>query len=550
MTPLASRSTAPSPPPTSDKIGSIGLLLLVAGLLVGAAVALGFIANEWAQLLILGLLVLLSIVGVFSLFALAVGQLRFGGTTTTDPFAKDIVDSSEQGVLVTEPGGRILYANRAYLDMSRAGGVTDARPVERLFSGAPEVSEAVYRLAMAGRESRVLTEDVRLQAKLSGEQQAGWYQIRVSPLPRSAKSGQSAIVWRIAEVTDERRDQEKVFQELQHAIDFLDHAPCGFLSVDQGGDVPYLNATLANWLGHDLARVGSGGLSLSDIASANTVALIRAIRGEPGDVRTEVLDVDLKRRDGSLLPVKVHHEVAFGADGVAGPSRTLVLDQSAAGVGADAGSAAEVRLARFFHSAPIGIATLDADGQIKRGNATFLKLTSAKSLAAMLAEGQATGEVFAAALAGKPDLAPVDVMLAGEGGRSARLYLSPATDGAEGGERVTLYALDTTAERKLKDNIDQAAEDERGGATRRRYRARLQQRAAGDHQRIGVPAGQPQADGSVLLRHHADQAERLSRGLAGQATPGVLAPPDAAPAGAGNGRCALRPATDAEARRR
>jgi hypothetical protein len=43
----------------SDKPGSIGLLLLVAGVIVGAAIALGFLANEWAQPLILAFLALL-----------------------------------------------------------------------------------------------------------------------------------------------------------------------------------------------------------------------------------------------------------------------------------------------------------------------------------------------------------------------------------------------------------------------------------------------------------------------------------------------------------
>ena len=66
-------------------------------------------------------------------------------------------------------------------------------------------------------------------------------------------------VWSIADITRERERQENVFQELQHAIDYLDHAPAGFFSVNAAGDIVYLNATLANWLDHDLAQVGSGG---------------------------------------------------------------------------------------------------------------------------------------------------------------------------------------------------------------------------------------------------------------------------------------------------
>ena len=65
---------------------------------------------------------------------------------------------------------------------------------------------------------------------------------------RWAKARRDArmTVWSIADVTRERERQENVFQEFQHAIDYLDHAPAGFFSVDAAGDVVYLNATFGN----------------------------------------------------------------------------------------------------------------------------------------------------------------------------------------------------------------------------------------------------------------------------------------------------------------
>ena len=80
-------------------------------------------------------------------------------------------------------------------------------------------------------------------------------------------------------MTRDRERQENIFQELQHAIDYLDHAPAGFFSVDANGDIGYLNATLAAWLDHDLAQVGSGGLKLADIVSGNGAALLDHARG-------------------------------------------------------------------------------------------------------------------------------------------------------------------------------------------------------------------------------------------------------------------------------
>jgi two-component system cell cycle sensor histidine kinase/response regulator CckA len=451
-------STATTAIDRSDRPGHVGIILLVAGLLVGAAIALGFIANEWAQPLILGLLALLSVIGVFCLFAFAIGLVQFSGRAARNDLTKIIVDGADDGVVVTEGDDRIVYANEAYLTLAGARNASEIAPVERLFKGRAEVSEAIYRLATAARAGRRLSEEIRLEPALNERGAVGWYRVRVTPISRA---GRAASLWTVSDVTPERERQENAFQELQHAIDYLDHAPAGFLSMNADGEVPYLNATLSGWLDYDLARFGSGGLHLDDIASPNAAALIQAIRGQPGDVRIEVLDVDLRRRNGQSLPVRLHHQVAFGQDGRAGASRTLVLNRAAGEAGADAHSDAEARFARFFHSTPMAIATVDRTGAILRSNAAFTRLTPRGAQPATIHElvngNGALGEAFEAALAGKGEIAPLDLALTGEEGRSARLYLSPvpATEDSDG-ERAIVYALETTAERKLKDNMDQA----------------------------------------------------------------------------------------------
>ena len=443
----------------SDSSGSIGLLLLVAGGIVGAAVALGFLANEWAQPLILVFLGLLSVIGVFCLFGLAIGLVQFSGRSGRNDLTRTIVDEADDGVIVTEADNRIIYANRAYQTLSGAATVGDIKPVERLFSGGSDVSEVVYRLALAAREGRSQTDEIRLSPPLTGKGDAGWYRVSVSMTARP--DGKNATLWRVRDITREREGQENVFQELQQAIDFLDHAPAGFMSIDPDGSVPYLNATLAGWLDYDLAKVGSGGLLLKDIAPVNAVALVSAISGKPGEVRTEVVDVDLRRRNGQSLPVRLHHEVAFGQDGKAGASRTLVLNRMPGEVGADAGTAAEARLARFFNNTPMAIATVGADGHIVRSNAAFARLSSglpATSIKALIKDTDwaLLQPALASAGFGNADIKPLDVSITGDDDRSARLFLAPVIDGEGGEEKAIVYALETTSERKLKENIDQA----------------------------------------------------------------------------------------------
>src|SRR5205823_10319970 len=129
-------------------------------------------------------------------------------------------------------------------------------------------------------------------------------------------------------------------------------------------------ATLATWLDHDLAQVGSGGLRLEDVVAGEGAALLTTLAAVPGDVKTEILDIDLKTRGGRTVPARLYHKVAFGADGLPGPSRTLVLNR-ARDDGSDPHRAAEVRFMRFFHNTPMAIATVDRAGRIARSNAVF-----------------------------------------------------------------------------------------------------------------------------------------------------------------------------------
>ncbi len=276
------------------------------------------------------------------------------------------------------------------------------------------------------------------------------------------------MLWSVAEITHERERQENVFQELQHAIDYLDHAPAGFLSIDPGGSIVYLNATLAAWLDYDLAQVGSGGLHLADIAPRNMVSVMTGFTGEPGSVRTETFDLDLRRRNGQFQPVRLYHRIAFGQDGRMGASRTLVLDRSP-GVETDEGQrAAEVRFARFFNNTPIAIATVNRSGRIVQANAPFTKLFGGLAQAREGGDGPAIVSAFRsgegamietalkAAAESRGDIQPLELHAAGTGEKSVRVWVTPVSDVDSEDENVILYALDTTDFRRVEEQLAQS----------------------------------------------------------------------------------------------
>ena len=445
----------------SQRGGSITLVLLVAGTLVGAATGLVLMGRTNGEPYILAVLAILAVVGVFSLFALASGILRLGSKDSGSPLIKAVLDGAFDGVVVTDSGGRVVYANSAYLDLIDASGPNDVRPVERVFIGDAEVSEAVYRLLKAAREGGRLQEEVRV-AGLKGRP-ARWLRLKVRPLG-GGKHDARLTVWSIADVTRDRERQENVFQELQHAIDYLDHAPAGFFSADAKGDVVYLNATLANWLNQDLAQVGSGGLKLADMVAGDGASLLTSFTAAPGEVKTEVLDLDLRTRSGRTLPVRLHHKVAFAADGTPGSSRTLVLNRSHDD-GTDPQRAAEIRFMRFFHHTPMAIATIDKQGGIVRTNALFARLFQSvlrnegedRSIRAVAAERDRSALETAVrqAAEGNGDIAPVDAALAGDGERFGRFYVTAVEEEERDQEAAIVYALETTAQRELENKVTQ-----------------------------------------------------------------------------------------------
>src|SRR5262249_10261377 len=164
-------------------------------------------------------------------------------------------------------------------------------------------------------------------------------------------------------------------------------------------------------------------------------------------------------------------------------SRTLVLNRSADD-GTDPQRAAEVRFIRFFHNTPLAIATVDKGGRIVRNNALAARLfggilkgdAAGRSILNVVNAGQRAASEAATGRAarGQGDVAPIDAVLAGEGGkpapdapgedaRWARFYVTPIEDAPGDHEAAIVYALDTTEQRILEHRYNQAQKMESVG---------------------------------------------------------------------------------------
>ena len=451
-------------------IGSVNLLLLtgLVLLLVTGAGLLALLDPATAEPILLAVLGLLAVIGIAALFAFASGIARFGteapaaapAITEPLPLGTDLIDTQPEAVLVTEPDGRPLYGNPSFLSLSDSG--NELRSIDRLFAGDPSASEAVFRIARRLREGGAGEQVVRLPRSGTGPEAAARW-LRIAGRPASAAQ-RPVWVWTIADVTHERREQEAGFQQLQQVVTFLDHAPAGFFASDATGAIRYFNATLAEWLGYDLAELDLSRLTLATLVPGDGAELLQALTGSPGEVRTEFVDIDLKRRNGTRLPARLIHRTTFALNGRPGDSRTLVLNRSPGEDASEAVRAAEVRFARFFNNTPIAIAALDRQGRVGRTNAAFARLFGAGAAAGHPIEGAVAEadrsrllEAIAAACAEAGETAHVDVSLSGNPKRSVRFYLSGVTDGSGTDDEAAIaYVLETTEQRALEEQFAQS----------------------------------------------------------------------------------------------
>ena len=461
----AEEDNYPSPLVSRPRASGLWRVVALAGAFIIVAVAISMLGDYIPADAILVFVGLLAVVGVFCLFALTAGIIQFASSSTDESrtLSRAVVDSLPFGAVVSDREGKISYVNAQYGEL--AGGIADGVPVgvPRLFAGQPEASEAVYRLSRAARDGRPASEDIRLIGGLGGALGGGskpvWYRVGVRALPEVEGSDKPLVLWSVEDITRDRERQDNAFLELQRAIDYLDHAPAGFFSADPQGRVQYLNSTLADWLGYDLAEFEAGTVRLADIVRGDGASLLMRGRAD-GEIRTEIIDIDLVKDNGTSIPVRLLHRAARLADGELGETRTLVLDRRGGVQSEEALRASEIRFSRFFNETPFAIATLDKDGRIIRTNAPFGRIFGWSGTSRPLdrvamtelltdASRERFVSAFTAATQNKSEVEPVDAQLTREGDHAVRLYLSGSEETEDSPERVNVYALDMTEQRKL-----------------------------------------------------------------------------------------------------
>jgi two-component system, cell cycle sensor histidine kinase and response regulator CckA len=262
------------------------------------------------------------------------------------------------------------------------------------------------------------------------------------------------VVWKLEDISADRAHQEQAFSRLQFIITYLDHAPAGFFSTLPGGRVDYLNATMAGWMGLDLAEAQSGKLSLEDLLGRDAALVISAVAFDGASSRTDHFHFTIRSRKGEPLALEVINRLDFDKDGKPLPARSMVLHQRN-----ELRGAAGPRISDLAMAAPFGLAQINDKGVVTEGNGLFFglspQLKAGASLLAQirLADRDAATRALAVVRAQRGVAEHVDVVLEGDNPRAVQFTFTRLADDTDA---VTVFSTDNTESKSLEVQLAQS----------------------------------------------------------------------------------------------
>ena len=460
------RAPAPTGASLSSVDGAISYLPVLGAVFALGVLAVAIVASAAGTPLFVTLLASFAILGVFFTFGLLAGHVRIGDRLLSDDVARGITEGSDAGLMVARRDGSVIFVNRKLEELVGRLASREVAALDMAFGPDLAVREAFFRLNRAADRGDRHVEELRLSA--GGVLPQRFLRIEAVPidLGRVRETGPT-VLWTVQDVTEERMRTAAARQSLIDTLGYYDASPIGLLTVDQTGTVRHINGTMSRWLGYPNQPLVNRVLRLTDILSAETVDLIEGAR-RAGQEDMISLDIDATREDGRLLPVRLlsrthrdgHRLIAF------------INRESDHGLGFNA-PASDVRFARFFQSAPFGIASVSADGRITSSNGAFSRLMldasggigkRAVDVLARADDKQARSAIeenLRRVLAGKASAQPLEAALTPTTVR--RVYMSPMVEQATDREAAMLYIVDATEQKALEVQYAQSSKMEAVG---------------------------------------------------------------------------------------
>ncbi|WP_212112363.1 response regulator [Bartonella queenslandensis] len=209
-----------------------------------------FYPQSYLQKVVLGSFLILAIIGVATLVLIGIRALWLH-----EDFDFSIFNRSDDAIVISDLSGFVYYSNQNYQK------ILTYKPEEscyRVIADLPGAGALSYRLKVAACNNRSAQEELRVEQAIftdSTHKKSVWYNISVQPITKRKKK---LLLWRITDISHLQQTREIFFSNLQEAINHLDQAPVGFVSVNTQGTLLYANAVFAEWFSIDLANFSVG----------------------------------------------------------------------------------------------------------------------------------------------------------------------------------------------------------------------------------------------------------------------------------------------------
>jgi len=232
-----------------------------------------------------------------------------------------LVEQMEEGAATVSTEGTILYANRRLAAMLR----TPLRRVTgaSIYGCISEPDQPAVRVLLKGGRTGAHRAEATLCA-------ADGTSVPVALAANPVRiEGVETVCLILTDLTTRKQAEERLQLYANEISDLYDHAPCGYHSLDRGGTFVRINDTELQWLGYTRDEI-AGRKKFSDVMTAASQEVFR--ENFPRLVKgRDVMDLELQlvRKDGSMLPVLLNATAVRDASGQVVRIRATVVDLTA-----------------------------------------------------------------------------------------------------------------------------------------------------------------------------------------------------------------------------
>ena len=224
--------------------------------------------------------------------------------------------------------------------------------------------EAAYA-ALAGGE--VFRAETQLRFRRSGVR---WFEVTGASL--GPENGHS--IWTLVDITARKEAEQALGAALAESDALYNQAPGGYHSVGPDGLILRMNDTELRWLGYAREEV-VGRMRIEDLMGPDHVHRAKGLMQDlTADGRLSDVQIDMKRKDGSLMPALVNAVAVRDANGTFLMSHSTVIDWTDRRRTEAALQRESEKNLALLHNASDGIHILGENGDVLEASDSFCEM--------------------------------------------------------------------------------------------------------------------------------------------------------------------------------